>query len=92
MTRKTVAETSSRKIAGKTYRSGAGVRQNKAGDRCWVRSRHGEPELSRGRACGSGPQVGLQPHTRPSEGPVRLPRPLPPGCSGQPGSRMFGGK
>lgn len=50
MTRKTVAEASSTKIAGKAYRSGAGVRQNKAGDRSWVRSRHGEPELSVGGA------------------------------------------
>ena len=50
MTRKTVAETSSTKIAGKAYRSGAGVRQNKAGDRSWVRSGHSESELSVGGA------------------------------------------
>ena len=52
MTCKTVAETSSTKIAGKAYRSGAGVRQNKAGDGSWVRSGYSESELSVGGAVG----------------------------------------
>lgn len=80
-----------RKIAGKTYRSGAGSVRTKQGIRCWVRSRHGRAELSRGRACGSGPQVGLNRTHGPQEGPMK-PCPATAPGAGMTGSRMFSGK